>query len=338
MIAVPDFATLTAAEQEQRMRRLADRAIARWHGDWTVGRLIIHRENAVFEAKAADGRRAALRIHRAGYHSDASLRSELVWMASLGDAGLQVPALIPPAGGAPFLIAAHEDVPAPRQVDLLGWLDGRPVGEVERSRLPSIYFDAGALAAQLHGHSAAWPLPAEFVRHSWDADGLIGPAPLWGGYAALSTLQHDERDLLDRARSAAAPALAAIGQDGDRYGLIHADLVPENLLWDEAGLKLIDFDDSGFGWHMFELATALFFHLDEPDYPAIEQALFAGYASVRPLGAAMRAQLPLFLMLRGFTYLGWVGTRSETETARTLTPMMIARTCGLAAAFLGERS
>ena len=24
-------------------------------------------------------------------------------------------------------------------------------------------------------------------------------------------------------------------------------------------IKLIDFDDAGFGWHLFELATALYF-------------------------------------------------------------------------------
>ena len=39
--------------------------------------------------------------------------------------------------------------------------------------------------------------------------------------------------------------------------MIHADLVPENVLVDGDSIRLIDFDDAGFGWHHFEIATAL---------------------------------------------------------------------------------
>ncbi|MFT5133189.1 MAG: hypothetical protein ACI9SC_001658, partial [Gammaproteobacteria bacterium] len=32
---------------------------------------------------------------------------------------------------------------------------------------------------------------------------------------------------------------------------------------------------------------------------------------------------PIFMMARACTYLGWVHTRSETETAQELTPILI---------------
>jgi Ser/Thr protein kinase RdoA (MazF antagonist) len=90
-------------------------------------------------------------------------------------------------------------------------------------------------------------------------------------------------------------------------------------------LMLIDFDDAGYGWYMFELATALFWLTDRPDYEIISEGLLAGYDSVRRLSSAQRQQLPLFLFLRSLTYLGWVQTRSETATARELTPMMVEK-------------
>jgi Ser/Thr protein kinase RdoA (MazF antagonist) len=113
--------------------------------------------------------------------------------------------------------------------------------------------------------------------------------------------------------------------------------VPENLLVEEASLRLIDFDDAGFGWHMFELATALYFCLDDPRLEAIRAALLAGYDSVKPLTPQDRQALPLFLALRGVTYLGWIHTRPHSQPALELAPLLIERACILARHYLQAR-
>jgi len=46
--------------------------------------------------------------------------------------------------------------------------------------------------------------------------------------------------------------------------------------------------------------------------------------------------LPLHFLARGFTYIGWVHTRHETETARELTPMLLASACELADEYLNH--
>ena len=50
------------------------------------------------------------------------------------------------------------------------------------------------------------------------------------------------------------------------------------------------------------------------------------------------AQLPLFFLARSFTYLGWVHTRSETRTAKELTPVLVEKACGLARDYLAQAS
>jgi Ser/Thr protein kinase RdoA (MazF antagonist) len=223
---------------------------------------------------------------------------------------------------------------------MLAWVAGEPVGSsdnglaLEPETAERLFFTAGALAARLHNHSNSMALPDSFTRHAWDAAGLVGEDPFWGRFWELGQLTPEERALLQRARAQAAQDLAAFGMGGHNYGLIHADFVPENLLNDGGRLNLIDFDDSGFGWHMFELATALYFNLDDPGYPGLVEALFAGYRSVRSLPVEHAALLPLFLFLRGTTYLGWVQTRAETATARELGPMLITRACQLAVDYL----
>ncbi|MGG6495325.1 UNVERIFIED_CONTAM: hypothetical protein NY603_20610, partial [Bacteroidetes bacterium 56_B9] len=86
---------------------------------------------------------------------------------------------------------------------------------------------------------------------------------------------------------------------------------------------------------MFELATALFFHSDEPCYQTIQEGLFTGYDAVRSLPDQYLNQLKLFMFLRSLTYLGWVWTRHDTDTARELTPMFVDKAVGCAGDLLG---
>jgi hypothetical protein len=76
----------------------AAEAAAHWGGAHSL-RLIRDRENAVFEAALPTGR-AALRLHRVGYQSEAAIRSELWWCAALADAGVPVPRPLPAQDGA----------------------------------------------------------------------------------------------------------------------------------------------------------------------------------------------------------------------------------------------
>lgn len=46
--------------------------------------------------------------------------------------------------------------------------------------------------------------------------------------------------------------------------------------------------------------------------------------------------MPVFLTARAFTYLGWVHTRHETETAQVMMPFIVEGACELAHALLDE--
>lgn len=331
-----DFYALSVETQTIRLENLAREALTRWPGSYTDLKMIKYRENAVFSVRDASGSRFALRVHRHGYHSDDELRSELQWMAALTSAGVDVPQAVPTSAGSLWATVTCAGIPEPRQVDMLTWLGGTPISDlyIGPEERAALHFKVGALAARIHNQSTAWRLPDGFVRHAWDYDGLIGPAPLWGRFRDLQALKPDDLVLIDRAVGKATSELQALGQTPRNYGLIHADFFPENLLHDGHRLCLIDFDDSGFGWHLFELATVLFAQMDEPDHAEIRAALVAGYRSLRSLDDEDYARLPLFLLLRSLTYLGWVHTRHETETARELTPVLIARACAAARAYL----
>ena len=325
-----EFLALDPQQQVAAMTAVAQAALRRWDRSFDRITLIKYRENAVFELGAADGQRFALRVHRSGYHTDQELISELQWMSALAGSSFDVPAVVPATDGSLFVKATAPGVPGLLQVDMLGWLAGEAIGSIETGfacsadELGGLYHQVGRLTARLHDHAERWPLPAGFSRHAWDARGLLGPNPFWGEFRDLPALSA-HLPLIEAACVKARIDLGRLGHTPGNYGLIHADLVPENIMRAGDRLMLIDFDDVGYGWHMFELATALFWLTDRPDYQIISEGLLAGYRSVRQLSSAQWQQLPLFLYLRSLTYLGWVQTRSETETARELTPMMVEK-------------
>jgi Ser/Thr protein kinase RdoA (MazF antagonist) len=339
---MPGFYELAPAEQGERIAALARAALGSWNLEAQELTLLKYRENAVFRVTAGDGTRYAIRVHRAGYHSDEELRSELQWMRALSADGFDVPELVPTRDGALFEVASHPEVPEPRQVDLFGWIDGRQLGSVETGveaddeTLVRTFRTIGVLAARLHNHSARWQPPPGFTRQSWDLEGLVGERPLWGRFWELAALSESERALLVRARDRVRVELGGLECSPRNYGLIHADFAPENLMVDGSRIRLIDFDDAGYGWHLFEIATTLYFHIGQPYFDAVERATLEGYRTERELTAEDEALLPLFYAARGFTYLGWVHTRRETETARELTPMLIELVCRVARRYMEE--
>ncbi len=332
-----------AAEDPQALGGLAAGAIRRWDLDHAEITPIKIRENAVFRVELRNGGRVALRVHRGGYHSDDALQSEFDWMRALTEAGIEVPRVVPSQEGKLFERVCTVDVPEGRQVDVLEWVDGRQLGALESGlqvgdeAVAACYFTLGQISARMHNHTSEWRPPEGFVRHQWCEDGLAGPEPLWGRFWELDQLSASQPALLKEAQIAIKSDLLTYGKSARNFGLIHADLVPENLMVDGDRVRVIDFDDAGFGWYLFDLATSFYFLRDKSEFSVALEAFLRGYRTFRPLPECDLKLLPLFMAARGTTYLGWVHEKKETETARTLTPVLIEYACAAVEGYLAGR-
>lgn len=284
------------------------KALALWGHETAVCTFVAGRENRVYHVRTDSGD-FALRLKRPGYRTRAELLSELQWLEAMDRAGLSVPQPQPSLSG-----ALLEEVDG-LQVDLIGWLSGQPLG---RSRDPLKLDDAqatfralGAEMAKLHAACDAWQAPETFSRCHWDLDGLLGEAPLWGRFWDNPTLDGETAGLLTEFRETARRDLADRADALD-FGLIHADLVRENVMLDGPALRMIDFDDGGYGFRLFDIATALLKNMAEPDFAQLKAALLEGYQAVRPLDIQA---LDLFMALRAVTYVGWIVPRMEEDGA-----------------------
>ncbi len=308
--------------------KAAQLALEFWGIEAADLKLVAQRENSVFRATARSSGQYALRLHRPGYHTVAAITSELGWMAALHSSGLPVPQPVASSNGA--LLREISGF----QVDLLTWLDGvlmgktgQPLALADRA---GTYRNIGQNMAKIHMVSDNWKQPEDFYRPSWDLDGLLGEAPLWGRFWENPALTDTQHRLLIETRDRASSGLQSCAATLD-YGLIHADLIWENVLISPNGVQIIDFDDCGFGYRLFDVATTLLRIRAEPDFNQLSQALFDGYRSERPLDTT---QLQLFMVLRALTYVGWIASRIKEPGAEKRCQVAIKTATDLAGHFL----
>jgi Ser/Thr protein kinase RdoA (MazF antagonist) len=131
----------------------------------------------------------------------------------------------------------------------------------------------------------------------------LGENPQWGRFWENPLLTTEECDLMKAARDALQ---AALMNSGAEQGLIHGDLVSENVLLHSARINFIDFDDCGLGFRAQDLATALVKYLHEPDFNDLKRALLDGYRMHKPMNDSWVEQ---FLLMRHLSYLGWIVPR-----------------------------
>lgn len=291
-------------------------------------KLIRKRENAVFEVMLPSGR-AALRLHRTGYQSAAAIRSELWWCRALAAAGVPVARPVPAVDGHLLVTLSNG-----RLASSVAWVDGLPLGEAGVPLAGSVakqvqhHRALGRLIAQMHSATDALELPDDFLRTRWDVDGLLGETPFWGRFWDHPALQPDDATLLRKTRDFLRERVRDHAQRAS-FGLIHADVLRENVFVGAKGLSLIDFDDSGFGFRLYDLGTVLSQNLFEPGLPQIAQALAEGYSETRPLDAAM---IPIFTLMRCCASVGWTMPRLAPDDP--IHRSHIARAVGLASRLL----
>jgi Ser/Thr protein kinase RdoA (MazF antagonist) len=319
------FATLQRRGQLGRLAQLAHVALAEY--GVTAARLtpLRHEYNTTFRVDAMDGARYTLRIRPPGRLTPEAIRSELRWLAALRrDTALGVPEPVSTLDGALLTTVTAVGVPEARHCVLFRWLDGRFLHD---GLTPAHLALVGAFMARLHEHTAHWTPPEDFVRSRVDhltVDGR-GLAPLTPSAARTSAPDGE----VARAEAAHAVRLVAalcsaedaatveaaiervwatlreLGTGLDHFGLIHADLHQENYLFARGEVRAIDFDDCGWGHHLFDLAVTLIEIRHLPHYPARRAALLAAYRSIRPLSAAHERHLDTLFALRNLQLLLW---------------------------------
>jgi Ser/Thr protein kinase RdoA (MazF antagonist) len=314
-----DFDSLTHDDQLPLLLELANRALAHYDlPDGCAARMLNLSENATYKVEAPDGRLWALRVHRDGYHSKQAIASELAWEIDLRQTGVvTTPNPVKGKDGEIIQEVSHPRMPRPRNVVLFDWETGTEPGIGEDLSEP--FEVLGEITARMHVHARQWKRPSWFTRLTWDFDTALGEdQPHWGRWRDGVGMDRGKEQLFQRTVDLIGRRLQAYGKDNSRFGLIHCDLRLANLLIDGKAVKVIDFDDCGFGWYMYDAATPVSFYEHEPQVPGLIESWKKGYRKVLALPKEDEAEIPTFIMLRRILLVAWIASHIEAEFPKSL--------------------
>jgi Ser/Thr protein kinase RdoA (MazF antagonist) len=302
------YRELTQLGRLRRLRQLAGVALDAYGLGGARLTLLRDAGNTLFRVWAADPTPAAaandvyeegqylLRIHEPGYQAADAIELELAWLAAMcREAQLPVQEPIPALDGRLLIQVSIPGMPMERNCSLLRWVKGR---YLKKDIRPHHYRAQGRLMARMHNFAVQWQPPACPTKRRYDWDGLFQDD-------AGSGVPHREAWLL-LPPSCAEPfqivarrvrqAMDELGQGPDVYGLIHADLgLDANVLFWQGQPRAIDFDDSGFGYWVYDLAVALEHAREDAAFPQYRAALLDGYAEMRSLPQEQIKHLELFM-------------------------------------------
>lgn len=257
-----------------------------------------------------------LRIYQPGWQAPEAIELELAWLAAMRrEGGLPVPEPIPRLDGGLLTQISIPNIPQPRNCALLRWVKGRLLPNPDQ---PKHYRAQGQLMARIHNFTQQWQLPPAHTKRHYNWDGLfmndpeigLPPGKSWeylpsDWVGPFEIVSRQFRQLIDD-----------WGTGSDVYGLIHADMgIKANLLFWRGQPRPIDFDGSGFGYWMYDLAVALTDGVGTKDYARCREALLEGYTEHRSLPESHLAQLDLFIAACFVYYDLWVvgGTHLHPE-------------------------
>lgn len=315
--------------------QLAEEALALWDvpSDAHATRINVS-ENVTYLVDAA-GFKSVLRIHRHGYNSPNAIACELDWLTALGrDTQVTTPGILTGRNGARIQQATTRGLTAPRFMVMFAFLEGQAPDE--SSDLAPGFEELGTIAAHCHDHVLSWPKPDGFERLTWDENTVFGAHATWGNWRDAPGVTPVMRPVLERLETTVTTRLRAFGKGPDRFNLIHADMRLANLIIGPDGTRLIDFDDCGFSWFLYDFAAAISFIETDPRIPDLKAAWLRGYRSVRALSSEDEAEIDTFIMLRRMALLAWIGSHIEAPEPQALAPHFAHGTAQLAQDYLSK--
>lgn len=312
---VRPFSALSYAEQLHRLEMRMLEAISRYRLPPVQHELLQYEDNAVYRLIDAAGERYVLRLGAAAGQDAAGQQSEMAWLSSLRrNTDLHVPEPVENVDGVLVSILEARDPSEPRCAVLMRWVPGEhPPTPMESSAFERL----GEITARMHQHAEHFAPAPGFVRPSWDLDRLFNGIFLDGGAAAIPLKDH-QFELLSAIRSDLSQALGKLRSAEGSWGLIHGDLHRDNILIDGEDIGIIDFDDCGWGFFAYDLASVLDsayrrIARDSTEYRHMRDAFLAGYHRIRPLPIGILAQLRVLKVARDLVTLDFILRSSNAE-------------------------
>lgn len=230
--------------------------------------------NSVFKVVDVHNNTYSLRFHESRsetleelWTNHAAIHSEMLWLQTLSnESDLTVPI--------PYKNRYSEYVSTVNGVHctLIGWVKGE-----QKPFIPTAE-DAGhvgQMIGKLHKQASSWTTPEPFSRPSFDEYRIAQSLKKIKALTEAGKINKQSSNLLIAAGERAIDMMNTLERTNTSWGIIHADLIPSNILFDNHEARPIDFGACGFGYFLFDLGWAFSYI-----HPSFRYKLLEKYSNV----------------------------------------------------------
>ena len=281
--------------------------------------------NATYSVETETGVKYALRININSAKTIKNLLAEIEWVRHLNrTAGINTPTPIATLKDDFIVSAVHPESGLTLFAVMYSWLEGEEIGD--EPTLDQLH-EVGKAIALLHQDSANYVLSSQlelptFDDFFWSTEDFL--------FSEKSKLSPADKSLLQEAHDLVMEFTRDLYETSPVH-IIHADVHGWNLMWHEGKLSIFDFDDCGFGVEAQDIAVALYY-LDTPEQ---DQALLAGYTSVKPLPTYSENAMKALLLHRRLLLLNYL-YETKNQEEKKLLPAYLEKSLERASTFLTD--
>ncbi len=299
---------------------LAYQALEAYQMQYTTVEWLAYTHNAVFQVQ--NGTQSyVLRLSRQPHQKDRwRLMGELLVLYTLRkEAGLAVPESIDAPAKQMYVFLPEANVCGVLFHHLPGVTPAQ--AELTQKQIRRI----GAFLARLHDVPAThWQNIRNnrnlSLRPNLDYEGLFSNE---GTYALAdeTSFTEEQQAIIAEVQEQVKTAMEAIGTDEAHFGLIHGDLLLKNILFEGEKICALDFEYSGFGYFIYDLAPLLWQLKLDPRYPDLVDGLWEGYTAQRQLPPY--EHLETFIAARQVASLRWLANNQHNPAVQGKAHQMI---------------
>lgn len=286
-----------------------------------------HSGSSVHRVTDLSGSTYALRLHRhiseflgGDWQTPEVINSEMVWLSHLHDETditVQEPIR---TERQTWVAMVEEDDGTPLPCTLHRWLEGACPAP------PFSAHDACSMArllAKLHTVAEQWAAPAEFTRPVRDKHHVLKALSRLENLLALGVIKQNDLDNIRMAVDKILPIIAQLETGPQNWGLIHADLIPSNIIVHQGVASPIDFSEASFGCYLHDVAVSLL------RLGAHRRTFLDVYQQHRALPDNAQELTEAFLIVQFVEWLAFLSSVPERhERAARATPQIANDVCG----------
>lgn len=274
-------------------------------------------ENTTVKLKSANNQFYIMRINRPNYHTYEELECELKWMINLGNnTDIIMPSVIMNNNHS-LISELDEAIEYGTNYSIFSYIEGTELYASTKEEQLKLISIIGETAAKLHMNVINNTEVSNLSRFSWDYKDLIGANSRWGDWKTHPALENSQIQHFEQVLSIIERKLSTYEKTAEHFGLIHADLHPGNFMNTKLGIALIDFDDCGYGWFLYECGCSVMQFSEYID--ELVSAWIIGYEHIRTLSPNDKNMIWSFVILRRIVRIAWMNSHSDSTTAQATT-------------------